>query len=175
MVEEEEDEDEDKEEDEENIILVVMQGACGHGRAAPRHLVTLGHLEVWVPGSVWPWGNCRQKSPGTTAGPCRQHRTGGLWCCRAQGSRTGAGQRGGDGPCGLWVTVRGTEQPPHTTSAHHRQISEGLWREAMPAPGAPQPCSRSLAPRASQPCNLPYQHLGAAAAASAPCLRPAAV
>lgn len=74
MVEEEEDEDADKEED-ENIILVVMQGARGHGRAAPRHLVTLGHLEVRVPGSMWPWGNCWQKSPGTT-GACPRNELG---------------------------------------------------------------------------------------------------
>lgn len=97
MVEEEEDE----EEDEENIILVVMQGAHGHGRAAPRHLVTVGHLEVQVPGSVWPWGNCWQKSPGTTAGPCRQHRTGGLWCCRApKGPAPEQGSKEGTGPVG---------------------------------------------------------------------------
>lgn len=166
-MEEEEDEDEDKEEDEENIILVVMQGAHGHGRAAlchrgasggpgPRVPVALGQLLAEKP---------RDHHRALQAAPHR----GPLVLQSTQGSRTGAGQRGGDGPCGLWVTVRGTEQPPHTTSNHHGQISKGLWREAMPAPGAPQPCSRSLAPRASQPCNLPYQHLGAAAAVPASC------
>lgn len=84
--------------------------------------------------------------PRGTAGPNQRDRQGpagstargGLWCCRAQGSRTGAGQRGGDGPCGRCVAVRGAGHT-HTMSAQHGQISKGLWREAMPAPGAPQP------------------------------------